>query len=91
MEKVRYRIIYRGRVQGVGFRYTTASIARPHPVQGYVRNQPDGTVELVAEGAPEPLRRFLDEVADAFEGNITDQTTEEITGGEPFSGFEIRR
>ena len=77
-------------VQGVGFRYTTASIARRHPVQGYVRNQPDGTVELVAEGSPGPVRQFLDEVAAAFDGNITDQTTEEIAAGEPLSGFEIR-
>lgn len=91
MENTRYRVIYHGRVQGVGFRYTTASIARRHPVQGYVRNLPDGTVELVAEGAPGAVRRFLDEVAAAFEGNITDRTQEEITGGEPLSGFEIRR
>ena len=90
MDKRRYRVICHGRVQGVGFRYTTASIARRHPVQGYVRNQPDGTVELLIEGAPGPVRRFLDEVAAAFAGNITDQRTEEITGGEPLSGFEIR-
>jgi hypothetical protein len=36
------------------------------------------------------VRQFLDEVAAAFAGNITDQRTEEITGGEPLSGFEIR-
>ena len=42
--RLRCRVIYRGRVQGVGFRYTSASIARRFPVTGYVRNLPDGTV-----------------------------------------------
>ena len=46
---LRQRVIFRGRVQGVGFRATTASIARRHPVVGYVKNMPDGAVELIAE------------------------------------------
>ena len=41
---------FSGQVQGVGFRYTTHHIARGHPVKGYVRNLPDGRVELVMEG-----------------------------------------
>lgn len=91
MDQTRIRVIYHGRVQGVGFRYTTASIARRHPVAGYVRNQPDGTVELAVEGDLGAVRRFLDEIADAFEGNISDCAEQEVTGGEPLSGFEIRR
>ena len=46
------RIIFHGRVQGVGFRYTTHRIARGFPVTGFVRNLTDGTVELVACGTP---------------------------------------
>jgi len=41
---------YSGHVQGVGFRYTTHNIAQRHNVLGYVRNLPDGRVELVMEG-----------------------------------------
>lgn len=56
----RIQVLYRGRVQGVGFRATAESLARNHPaVTGFVRNLPDGTVELVAEGDPRDLDGFL--------------------------------
>ena len=48
MERRTYH--YSGHVQGVGFRYTTHNIAQQHNVLGYVRNLPDGRVELVMEG-----------------------------------------
>ena len=42
-----------GRVQGVGFRYALRQRARSHNVDGWVRNNVDGTVEAVFEGEPE--------------------------------------
>ena len=45
----------RGRVQGVGFRYATAERARSRSVAGWVRNNPDGSVEAVFEGVPEAV------------------------------------
>jgi acylphosphatase len=51
--KVCRRVLYSGRVQGVGFRYTAQRLAEHQAIGGYVRNLPDGRVELVAEG-PEP-------------------------------------
>ena len=54
--RVRRRLIYQGRVQGVGFRYTVASIARRFPVTGYVKNLPDGNVELAVDGEFAPPR-----------------------------------
>ena len=48
----RVRVIVRGRVQGVAFRYYTAEQARRAGVAGWVRNRPDGSVEAVFEGAP---------------------------------------
>ena len=53
------RVRYAGDVQGVGFRYTVRKIANQLGVAGGVENLPDGTVQLVAEGAEELLRRFL--------------------------------
>ena len=46
-------------MHGVGFRYFLIDVARPLEVRGWVRNQPDGTVELVAEGDRGKLERLL--------------------------------
>lgn len=61
---------YSGRVQGVGFRYTTVSISRGYQVTGYVRNLPDGQVELWAEGEATEVDRFLDAVNNKMAENI---------------------
>ena len=55
----RYEIYYQGTVQGVGFRYTTRRIAARFPVKGFVRNEPDGRVHLVVEGANGVIQGFL--------------------------------
>jgi acylphosphatase len=89
-ERERLRLIYTGRVQGVGFRYTTASIARRHPVAGYVRNLRDGSVELVVEGPSSAVRTMLDEIAEAFRGNIEECRSSEDAGSEDFVGFSVR-
>ncbi len=48
-----------GRVQGVCYRAWTQEIARSLGLKGWVRNLPDGSVELLAQGAAEPLRELL--------------------------------
>ncbi len=47
---IRAHVYYSGQVQGVGFRFTCRQLASRHVVGGFVRNLPDGRVELVAEG-----------------------------------------
>ena len=61
MERV--TVLYSGRVQGVGFRFTVRQLACGYDVTGTVRNLPDGRVELVAEGARAELKAFLEGVA----------------------------
>lgn len=85
------RVIYSGRVQGVGFRFTTYDIASRFPVTGFVRNQPDGSVELVAQGEPDDIRRFLAAVAKRFQWNIRGTNETSITDTTEFTSFEIRR
>ena len=88
---IRRRVLFHGRVQGVGFRYTTASIARRYPVVGFVRNLSDGSVELVAEAESSVLDQFLADLASQFAGNIRQQVVHEATRDELFARFEIRR
>ena len=88
----RTTVHYSGHVQGVGFRYATHSIARNHEVTGYVRNLPDGRVELTAEGAREELEAFRKAIQDSEVGGFVRQET--ATWGEAkneFRGFEIVR
>lgn len=91
-DMIRREIIFRGRVQGVGFRATTAGIALRHPVAGWVRNEPDRSVRVVVEGLPRDVEQFLDTVRAAFPGHIT---AEEVVAAdaEPTGliGFDVRR
>jgi acylphosphatase len=86
----RRTIEYSGRVQGVGFRYATHTIARRYQIAGYVRNLPTGGVELVAEGEPRELDSFLSEVRERFFGNIRHERSDAQPATGEFTGFEIR-
>jgi len=57
MERITARAT--GRVQGVGYRSFVAGCARSAGLHGYVRNLPDGSVEIVAESSPAALDDFL--------------------------------
>ena len=76
---IRYTVHFAGHVQGVGFRYTTAHIARRHEVAGYVQNLPDGRVQMVCEGEPDEVDRFLEAIEDAMGRYIDDTTVERTT------------
>jgi len=84
------RVLYRGHVQGVGFRYTTQSIAKRYDVRGFVQNLPDGRVELVAEGEKHELVAFLDDVRERMVRQIRDELVDTQPATGEFSGFEIR-
>jgi acylphosphatase len=79
-----------GRVQGVGFRYTTASLARTCGVRGYVRNCPDGSVELVVQGPKVDVEKLLNGLGQHLGGYIERRTEEEHHPGETFAGFDVR-
>ena len=53
-------VVVRGRVQGVGFRYATASRASSLGLGGWVRNMPDGSVEAVFEGPAERVESMVE-------------------------------
>jgi len=86
----RKRIIYQGRVQGVGFRYTTVHAASNHEITGYVKNLPDGSVEVVAEGAPDAIASFLRDIENRMNRYIHDKTVYEEPPQGDFKGFHVR-
>ena len=87
---VRVRIIYTGQVQGVGFRYRTSEVAARHAVTGYVYNRTDGGVELVAEGEPADVDRFVGEVGDRMRGNIDGAERQALPATGEFDRFAVR-
>jgi len=58
-----YHIHILGRVQGVGFRYFTLQAAQKNSVSGWVKNLPDGSVEIIATGSDDRLKNFLEAVS----------------------------
>ena len=56
---LRVRIVVRGRVQGVGFRYATVTEARRLGLAGWARNAADGSVEMLAEGDADAVRELI--------------------------------
>jgi acylphosphatase len=84
-------VLFQGRVQGVGFRYTTRQIAADFLVTGFVENLPDSRVRLVCEGSPRELDRFVAEVCSQMDRYVTSaQSNAEAATGE-FVGFSVRR
>ncbi len=57
------KFLISGMVQGVGYRFFTQRAAAKHQVRGYVKNLPDGRVEVLAEGPPERVEAFKHDLA----------------------------
>ena len=89
MDQIAKHIIFRGRVQGVGFRYTTYRVAARYDVAGFVRNLPDGTVEMLAQGPADEVDRCIREVQDSFAGYIRDARIEQVPCNPRYSEFGI--
>jgi acylphosphatase len=82
--------LFSGNVQGVGFRYTVQNLAMQFDIRGYVRNTPDGRVELVMEGSDAQMNQLLDDINRKM-GTYIDQvdcSTNNPTG--EFDRFDIR-
>ena len=90
-EPMRVRVVVRGRVQGVGFRYSTVSEARRLGLRGWARNAPDGSVEILAEGSATAVEALVawcrHGPPSARVANL--QRTEEPRG-EPLGEFGVR-
>ncbi len=85
------RVIFSGRVQGVGFRYSTREIATGFDVVGAVKNMPDGTVKMEVMGEAQEIEEYLSEITEesAISHFIKEVQSEEIAPLENANGFRI--
>ena len=76
--KTRWHILFAGEVQFVGFRYTARLLANKLNLSGWVRNLPDGRVEVEAQGSVTDLRRFLLQIKNQPHIRVTQYTVTPI-------------
>ena len=85
------QILFSGAVQGVGFRWTAARLARDLPLAGFVRNLGNGRVEVIATGEPAVVSEMISRLQDHFGVGILGIERNQRPAVEEFSGFTIRR
>lgn len=85
-----YNIRVIGRVQGVGFRYSAQKMAKTCDVHGFIRNQPDGSVYMEAEGEEPNIALFLEWCARGPGYGRVDRLEKHESGMRGFRDFIIR-
>jgi acylphosphatase len=89
MNQTAKHIVFVGRVQGVGFRFTAYNIAKRHGLAGYVRNLLDGTVEMVAQGPTDDIDNCLSDLNQTFQGDIRETRIQNTPLDPKYSDFII--
>lgn len=86
------KVIFTGRVQGVGFRYSTKRLALGFDVIGWVRNCSDGTVEMQVEGEVNEVDEFITEIVEESDlaGFVKEHSVAEIPPLQDVRGFSIK-
>ncbi len=82
-------IIFSGSVQGVGFRFTAHRMAGRHQLTGYVRNLPDGSVEMLAQGPAEDIDDCIRDIQDCLTGYVREVKTVEVPPNPTYTDFKI--
>lgn len=89
MSQTAKHIIFAGRVQGVGFRFTAFNIANRYELTGYVCNMPDGTVEMFAQGPAETIDDCVRDIGEEFGRYIRETRIEEAPLDPQYKDFKI--
>jgi len=87
---IRRRVVVHGHVQGVFFRDTTRRLAEREAVAGWVRNNPDGTVEAALEGEPEAVERLVRFCAEGPRGAVVERADVYDEEPEGLRNFSVR-
>jgi len=83
-------VVFKGRVQGVGFRFTVERIARDLGVGGWAKNLYNGDVEVIAEGQEEILQEFINKIRDYFSRYIRVEQIDWAQSTGNLKNFQIR-
>ena len=87
---LQYHMMADGRVQGVGFRYFVQMEADRHKIAGWVKNRADGTVEILAEGEEDKLKKFLLKVREGPSfGHVSRLDKEWLEPSNKYRDFQI--
>ncbi|MDK6500467.1 acylphosphatase [Lactobacillus gasseri] len=80
-----------GLVQGVGFRWTTQMIAQDLGITGTVKNNPDGSVSIVAQGEELPLEHFIKKIkaSPSVAGHVDHVDLNTVSDAEKFTRFSV--
>ena len=89
MEMTRAHVFFSGTVQGVGFRYTCRSYAAELGLTGWVKNLPDGRVELWAEGSKDTIEQLFAKIESHFDGYIRDKIVNYQNTDGQFTDFKV--
>ncbi len=82
-------IIFIGRVQGVGFRFTAHRMASRYRLAGFVRNLRDGTVEMLAQGPAEDIEDCVQDIREAMAGYVRKTVIDEVPLDPKYTDFRI--
>ena len=89
MDKIAKQIIFSGRVQGVGFRFIAHRIAQRYDLTGQVKNVPNGTVELIAQGSANDIDNCLRDIEETFSSYVRDKKITDLPFDASCTEFKI--
>ncbi len=89
MAEAARHIIFTGRVQGVGFRFTVFHAANRYRLTGWVRNCADGGVEMIAQGRPGEIDDCIRDIQESFADYVIETKIEEVPPDPKHKDFKI--
>ncbi|MDD5135460.1 MAG: acylphosphatase [Phycisphaerae bacterium] len=87
MVQIAKHIFFSGYVQGVGFRFTANSIANRYELTGFVRNAPDGRVEMLLQGDEKDIEDCIGDLQETFE--VRDVQWQQVPVNSSYEDFRI--
>jgi acylphosphatase len=89
MTQIAKHVVFSGRVQGVGFRFTVFGIANRCNLKGLVRNLSDGTVEMIAQGEDQDIDICISDIKESFGSHIKETRLSDVSINPDYKDFKI--